>query len=100
MANLFWKTKTTTKSLLSTPFNIEEEFKVPAIVIFVLDVKRSLVQGFIERLYPTGEPFYFNDGEPFYFTDYDTFKSVPIGKQLSEPIYIWQDGKEYPLIHA
>jgi hypothetical protein len=73
-------------------FNIERKFKAPAVVIFVLDVKRSLVQGFIERHYPTGEP--------FYFTDYDTFKSVSVGKQLSEPIYIWQDGKEYPLIHA
>jgi hypothetical protein len=27
MANLFWKTKSTTKSLLSTPFKLEEEFE-------------------------------------------------------------------------
>lgn len=33
-----------------------------------------------------------------YFVDFNTFKSVPIGQQLSAPIYLWGgDGQPYPL---
>jgi hypothetical protein len=59
------------------------------IVLFVIDLPREKIQTFIDRSHPLG---------PFLFTDFTTFKSVPIGQQLSSPIYLWgEDGKTYPV---
>ena len=68
---------------------ILERFRVSdVIVLFVIDVPRVRVLNFIVRNYP---------GAFFFFTDFETFKSVPLGKQLTAPIYIWKDGESYPL---
>jgi hypothetical protein len=69
---------------------IEEKFNGEAIVLFVIDISRDRVSRFIERYKPIG-------GQ-FFFTDYNTFKSVPLGCQLTAPIYFWgEDGNPYPL---
>jgi hypothetical protein len=71
-------------------WEINEKFNADSMVVFVLDVPREWVENFVLDIRPTGLP--------VFFTDYDTFKSVPIGQQLSTPIYIWgEDGKAYPL---
>ena len=63
---------------------IEEKFG-STFVLFVCDINREYVKNF--------EP------KPDWamFTDYQTFKTVPIGRQPIAPIYFWCDGKEYPL---
>lgn len=63
--------------------------KEPA-VIFVLDIPRREVERFVKENNFDGQ---------FFFTDALTFKSVPIGNQLTAPIYFWSDGGEYPLRH-
>ena len=50
MANLFWKTKQTTKSLLATPFKTEEEFEkiiyeTPEILEDMFLIKRQIREG-------------------------------------------------------
>jgi hypothetical protein len=68
---------------------LETQYESSPLVLFVIDIKRERVQNFIDRAHP---------GSEFFFTDYDTFKRVPIGDQLTTPIYLWgEDGKEYPL---
>jgi hypothetical protein len=68
-------------------YKIEEEFG-KAFVLFVCDVDREYVRKF--------EP------KPDWamFTDFLTFKSIPIGNQLTAPIYFWCDGQELPLRHG
>lgn len=63
---------------------IEEKFG-QGYVLFVCDVNREYVKNF--------EP------KPDWaiFTDYKTFKSVPIGEQLTTPIYFWCDTEERPI---
>ncbi len=86
---------------------IEEKFNVKAIVVFVLDVPREVVERFVNREREAGTV---ADGDlsappegglpltPVFFTDYETFKAVPVGSQLNTPIYIWSvDGKQYKL---
>lgn len=87
---------------------IEDKFQTKAIVLFVIDVPRVKVEGFVGSLRREvgsvadsdmsapygGDRFPLN---PFFFTDYKTFLGVPIGQQLKAPIYFWMDGKEYPL---
>jgi hypothetical protein len=87
---------------------IEEKFQAKAVVVFVIDVSRTAVERFVGTLrrevgsvadgdtsaLSEGDSFPFN---PFFFTDYRTFLSVPLGEQLTAPIYFWIDGKEYPL---
>ena len=69
---------------------INNRFNTESIIIFVIDVPREKVQKFVWDIMPIGLP--------VFFTDFETFKSVPIGEQLSAPIYIWgEDGKTYPL---
>lgn len=71
-------------------WSINEKFTASSILIFVIDVPREKVQKFVWETMPVGLP--------VFFTDFETFKSVPIGNQLSAPIYIWgEDGKTYPL---
>ena len=65
-------------------FNIEDKFG-KCFVLFVCDVKREYVRNFQPK------------PEWALFTDYETFKSVPIGNQLTASIYFWSDGKEYPI---
>lgn len=86
---------------------IEEKFQAKAVVVFVLDVPKVAVERFVGSLregvgsvvgvpaVPEGDTFPF---DPFFFVDYETFLKVPIGKQMTEPIYLWSyDGKVYPL---
>jgi hypothetical protein len=83
---------------------IEERFQAKAIVVFVLDVPRPVVEGYVGSLHgaagsvadaPLGGGY--SPLTPFYFVDYETFLKVPIGEQLKAAIYYWHDGKSYPL---
>ena len=88
---------------------IEEKFRAKAIVAFVIDVPRPMVERFVGTLkrdvgsVADGDLSALYGGDsfpltPFFFTDYETFLKVPLGKQLYEPIYFWSyDGKTYPL---
>lgn len=67
---------------------IDAAFAVKSTVLFVLDVPRDRVKRIVEQYSP---------GQHFYFTDYQTFCRLPLGQALISPIYIWRDGKEYPL---
>jgi hypothetical protein len=58
-----------------------------ASVLFVCNVNREYVEKFQPK------------PDWAMFTDYETFKSVPIGEQLTAPIYLWKDGGEHPLRH-
>jgi len=71
-------------------WRINEKFNTDSLIVFVLDVPRAEVQEFVMEVKPANLP--------VFFTDFETFKSVPIGQQLSAPIYIWgEDGNSYPL---
>jgi hypothetical protein len=60
------------------------------LVLFVIDALREKVEQYVRKMTPCGDN--------FFFTDYQTFKNVPIGQQLTAPIYIWgEDGQPYPL---
>jgi hypothetical protein len=59
------------------------------IVLFIFDVNRDRVERFVKKNHPTGVE--------FFFTDYHTFLKAPLRKQLTSPIYIWEDGKSYSL---
>jgi hypothetical protein len=65
---------------------IEVKFNAEAIVVFVADVGPHELKVDLQGSHG-----------PYYFTDYETFLKVPIGQQLSAPIYLWTDGKTYPL---
>jgi hypothetical protein len=58
------------------------------LVVFVLDIPKLEVVEFVSRYSPDRQ---------FFFVDAQTFKSVPMGEQLTAPIYLWGDVKEYPL---
>ena len=91
---------------------IEKKFQAKAMVIFVIDVPRDTVRRYVGSLgrevgsVADGDMSAPADGDrfpllPFFFVDYETFLKVPIGKQLTEPIYLWSyDGKTYPLRKA
>ena len=74
---------------------IERKFNAHAIVVFVLDVPKDVVERFVtgERLAGPAAGALPN----VFFSDYGTFLEVPIGQQLTEPIYFWNDGRQYPL---
>lgn len=60
-----------------------------AVVLFVVDVSRERVKNFLKR-----NPF----DDPYLFIDFETFKSVKIGQQFKEEIYLWGgDDKNHPL---
>jgi hypothetical protein len=63
-----------------------------AFTLFILDVPRWEVEHFVHRsMYLADDAF---------FVDHASFLSIPYGKQLSAPIYIWgEDGESYPLGH-
>lgn len=67
---------------------IEEEYEAKAIVVFILDIPRDQVLRRVRAWQVDG---------PYYFCDYETFLKVPIGQQLTAPIYFYTDGKEYSL---
>jgi len=78
---------------------IEKKFQVKAAVVFVLGIDRSAVERYVGSLGgvpPRSEGDRF-PLDPFFFVDYETFLKVPFGNQLTAPIYIWTDGKTYPL---
>ncbi len=89
--------------------NIEQKFQAKAIVVFVLDVPRITVERYVGTLkrdvdsVADGDLVGSSGGDtsfpldPFYFVDNETFLKVPIGDQLTAPIYFWMNGKEYPL---
>jgi hypothetical protein len=89
--------------------DIEKKFESEAIVLFVLDISRDRVERFVGSLkrdagsVADGEASAPYDGgsspdTPLFFTDYETFLKVPIGYQMTAPIYLWSyDGKAYPL---
>jgi hypothetical protein len=77
---------------------IEEKFNAKAMVIFVLEVDRGVVErwvGSVGGVPPLSNGDTFPD--PFFFTDYETFLKVPFGQAIEAPIYFWVDGKEYSL---
>lgn len=93
---------------------IERKFQAKAIVLFVIDVPRITVERFVmgngmsagkraAGSVADGVPSAPHDGGtspllPLFFTDYKSFLNVPLGNQLSAPIYFWvADGKAYPL---
>jgi hypothetical protein len=103
---------------------METKFKRNITVLFVIDIERSEVKDFVDRMSrllsvndfsdfdgsekreagsdavgvttasAEGDRFPF---DPFFFTDYQTFKSVPIGEALRTKIYFWSDGQEWRL---
>ena len=75
---------------------IEEKFNAKAMVVFVLEVDRGVVErwaGLLRCAPSDGDTF----PDPFFFTDYETFLKVPFGQAIEAPIYFWVDGKEYSL---
>jgi hypothetical protein len=69
---------------------IEESFNAKAVVVFVVDVKREILDRFVKARV--------TDPGPYFFSDYETFLKMPIGRALYEPIYTWSfDAKLYPL---
>jgi hypothetical protein len=84
---------------------IEKKFRAKAVVLFVLDVPREAVKKYAESLkredgsdavgvataLAEGDRFPLN---PFYFVPYEDFLKVPLGKQLTEPIYFWSYDEE------
>lgn len=74
---------------------IEKKFQVKAVVVFVLDVPKEVVERFVLGERHVGSV----AGAPpnAFFVDQETFLKVPMGEQLKSPIYYWSDGKQYPL---
>jgi hypothetical protein len=74
---------------------IEKKFNTKAMIVFVLDVPKGVVERFVVRERQAGT----ENGAAgkIFFTDYETFRKIPIGEQLTAPIYFWNDGKQYPL---
>lgn len=67
-------------------WEFESRFAKP-IILFVIDVSQEVLEDFVSSLTCA-----------FFFTDFETFKKVPLGKQLAAPIYIWgEDGSKGPL---
>ncbi len=84
--------------------DMEKKVQRTITVLFVIDVERPTVKGFVARTTKDLNQPVFSKlaGEyryPFLFTDYQTFRSVPLGQALDAPIYIWRDGKEWGLSH-
>lgn len=74
---------------------IERKFNAKARVVFVIDIEKEMLERFVN-----GERFAGTTDGPLskvFFSDYRSFKKVPIGQQLTAPIYFWNDGKQYPL---
>ena len=66
-----------------------QEFITPDhVVLFVMQISKEELKRLLLKLKPEGN---------FLFTDYETFKSVPLGQQLTAKIYLWEDGNEYQL---
>jgi hypothetical protein len=64
---------------------IQERVGTKIVVVFNLAVPRSNVLMWVTRYHPEG---------PFMFTDDQTFRSIPIGEQITAPIYFWgEDGQ-------
>jgi len=75
---------------------IEQKFKARAMLVFVLDIPAEILERFVlgERLAGSAAGALPNA----FFTDKASFLKVPIGQQLTAPIYIWgMDGKPYRL---
>lgn len=67
-------------------WRIEEAFEAKAVVLFVIELPREAVRRMALKY------------GSYFYTDYETFLKVPLGQQLTAPIYIWgENGQEYPL---
>ena len=84
-------------------WRIAKKFSAKPIVVFTIDIPKETLERFVLRVSQAGSvadaP---SEGghplTPFFFVDYDSFLKVPIGEQLTAPIYFWGvDGKKYPL---
>ena len=82
---------------------IAEKFNTKPIVVFAIDIPKDTLERFVLRISQAGSvadaP---SEGghplAPVFFVDYKSFLKVPIGEQLTAPIYIWgADGKKYAL---
>ena len=99
---------------------MEAKVKRSVTVLFVLDIDRNRVEGFVGQMRHLLDGSIFSgfagslkqevgsvadapaEGDgfplyPFFFTDYQTFKTVPMGDALIAKIYFWNDGKEWRL---
>lgn len=82
--------RTKMRNYVESQYDIEKKFgiEVPA-VLFICDVSKNEIIQFIENT---------DCDRIFMFCDYETFKNIPIGENLTSPIYIWGvDGESYPL---
>lgn len=83
---------------------MEKKFFRDITVLFVIDIERERVLGFVKRMKrlldrPIVSGFSLTPRYPFFFTDFRTFTAVEIGKALVAPIYFWHDGSEWALTH-
>lgn len=62
----------------------EEILKPSQIILFVCDFDREGLKKCVQKFQPQGS---------FYFTDYETFKSIPLGEQLTAQIYLTPSGE-------
>lgn len=103
---------------------MEARFGRKITVLFVLDIERSQVKRYVNRMEkkftevnasgfdgswerevgsvadsdvsaPAGGDRFPLD--PFFFTDFETFKSVPVGQAMTAKIYFWHDEAEWSL---
>jgi hypothetical protein len=75
-------------NVLKRKVNAYQTYAGQYVFLFVLDRPREEVKEVVKKLQPKGM---------FMFTDYETFRSVPLGEQLTAKIYLWEDGHEYQL---
>jgi hypothetical protein len=59
------------------------------VVLFIMEASAEAVKRFRQRIVTLDVP--------IYAVDWESFQSIKYGKQLSEPIYFWEDGNAYPL---
>jgi len=75
---------------------IEKKFLADGFVVFIVDIPKETLERYVLELSQAGSV---SDAlHNAFFVDYKTFLTVPIGQQLTAPIYLWgADGKSYPL---
>jgi hypothetical protein len=68
---------------------LQEKFGRKVLVVFILAIHQGFLLNWLTKYQPDG---------PFMFTDDLTFRSIPVGAQLTAPIYFWGgDGQPYSL---
>lgn len=74
---------------------IEEKFNSKAILVYVIDIPKETLERFLLVMTQAGSDAALSPA--IFFVDCETFLSIPIGEQLTAPIYYWMDGNQYPL---